>query len=404
MLAALLVGPAGAEGWAQAPSPSAPLSDASRPVMVAVSMFSAFEGQSADPVGIPREDGQLNVAFGYGRQTRRHALQLSAATVVPYASGIEPRRISYAAGVNLASRLGRRTRLDASHSLTQQPFNIGSLTGGSRHAMATPLDGGRTHAGLFADRETRHDGAVSLSRTLSPRASAVLSYTHTSSRSAGMSPAGSQLVALRFDRRVFASGILHAGYGFGTATFATADAAAGRRHDLDLGIGFDGPLPFSSRTIFAAGTGSTIVTDGTRHRLRLVAHGSLSRALSQRWSSRLEYSRPMQFVAGFQQPLLSDTVRLALDGRLAGGWNLTWMSDASRGSVGFDTGGRRFQSFSASARLHRQLARQWQLEAEGFALSFRFSGGQGTAFPLPPEVVRRGIRVGLSWSTSPGRR
>jgi hypothetical protein len=405
MLASLLIGPAGFEARAQSAPAAAPPSDSARaPLTMAVSMFSAFEGASVEQGGIPREQGQLNVALGWTRQTRRHALHVSAASVVPYAGGVEPGRISYAAGVSLSSTLGRRTRLEASQSMTEQPFNIGSLTGVSLRDLSTPLEGGRTHAGLFADRETRLDGAVTLSRTLSPRSSAVLSYTNTSSRSAGRTPSGSQLLALRFTRRVFASGVLHAGYGFGSATFATPDAAAGTRHDLDLGIGFDGPLPFSSRTMFAASTGSTIVTDGVRRRLRLVAQGSLSRALSQRWSSRIEYSRPMQFVAGFQQPLLSDAVHLTIDGRVAGGWNLSWTADAARGSVGFDSGGRRFNSYSASLSLHRQVSRQWRFEAEGFASSFQFSGGDGSASALPAEVVRRGIRVGLSWSTPLERR
>lgn len=405
VFAALLLGPAGAEARAQSSGGMAPRTTATQaPLTMAVSMFSAFEPGSTAGDGVPREQGQLNVSLGYARQTRRHTLNLSAATVVPYTDGVQRTRLSYAGALSFSSRLGRRTLFEATQSVTEQPFNLGSLTGLSQRDGSRPLDVSRTHGGLFANRETRHDGAISLTHMLGPRGSAVLSYANTGSRSRGMRPSGSQLLAIRFDRRVSASAVLHAGYGFGSASFATADAEAGTRHDLDLGIGFDGRLPFSPRTTFAAGTGSTIVTDGARRRLRLVVDGTLARALGPRWSTRLGYSRPMQFVAGFRQPLLSDAVHLSLDGRVAGGWTVSLLSDAARGSVGFDSGGRRFRSYTGSVRLQKQVARQWRIEVESFASSFRFSGGNGTGSPLPAEMFRRGIRAGLSWSGGLGRR
>jgi hypothetical protein len=237
-----------------------------------------------------------------------------------------------------------------------------------------------------------------LTYVLSRRSTAAVSLTHAASRSNGLLPATSVLGGLRFEHRLSASGVVHAGYGFGTASFATAEAGAGRRHDIDLGVDYARPLPFSGRTVFAAGTSSTILSDGQTERLRIGGYGRLTRELG-RWTSALEYERPMQFVAGFDQPFLSDTISAHADGQVGRTWFTSVGSGVSRGSVGFGPGRGVYTSLAGTLRVRHSIARAWHVEAEAYATRFHFGDAAIPAVPLPARLSRQGLRVGFSWST-----
>jgi len=370
------------------------------PLTLAASVFSAHES-AAENTRRP-EQGRLNLALGYSRRTPATGLDFSASSVVPYAAGPRVEDASYAGAGRYSAQLGRRTRLDIAESISRQPLNVAAVSGALAvtPGAAMPLAGSAT--GVLSLRETRVDGSFSLARTLGPRSSATLSFTHNDSRSPGQRPASSRLVSARFERRVSAATAVHAGYGVGTATFATETTVPGVRHDVDFGISYARPLPFSRRTLLDASTGSTLLTDGIRHHLRLVVNGGLFRSVG-RWSARLGYSRPIQYVAGFHQPFLSDAIHVSVDGRPGSAWQLSMASGVARGSVGFGGGSRGYESYSVSVRAQRRIARAWHLEAEAFATSFQFMNGSAHGV-LPSRVERRGVRGGLSWSTAFFRR
>jgi hypothetical protein len=395
----VLLGPAPA-AWAQTTGGTQAATGS--PLKLSLSMMSALE--SATMVGgVPvAERGRVNVGLGYGRANRRNSFDLSLGSVVPYATGIREDLVSYAGSFSFSSRLGRRTDLQIAEAFSERPLDGTGLSGYSRGVPGAVSDALSTNASLSAVRETRSDGAITLSRTLSRRTSAALSFTHTSSRSPGLSPAGSQLAKVQLERRVSPSGTFHAGYGFGSASFSTSETAAGIRHDIDLGFNFARPLPFSGRTILETDTGSTLLNNGGSRKLRLVLRASLLRDLAARWSSRIEYSRPMQFVAGFQQPFLSDALRLSVDGQMSRDWFLSFSGGVARGSVGFDIGTQKYDSYNTSVRVYRQIARTWRVEVEGFSTRFRYTGQLSGA--LPPRIERQGVRAGLSWSAALFRR
>jgi hypothetical protein len=400
LAAALLVG-GGSVARAQAPPASAA---GGNPLTVSVAALSVLESVPAEQGLAPPEQGRLKVGVGYGRSTRRSSVDLSMSSIVPYATNVQTDRVSYAGAVRFSTRFGRRIELEVVESISERPLDGTGLWGYSPAAPGAFSDALTTNASLGAARETRNDGEITLSRTFSRRSSVALSYQHTTARSVGLDTAGSQVVALRLERRISPSGVFHAGYGFGTASFATAEAAAGVRHDFDVGFDYARPLPFSGRTMFAAETGSTLLSDGRTQRLRLVARGSLSRELAARWSTRFEYSRPMQFVAGFRQPFLSDALGVNVDGQLGRSWFLSMAAGAARGSVGLRTQAPQYDSYTTSVRVHRQLGRAWRAEVEGFSTRFRFNGSGSSDVALPARLARQGIRAGVSWSAAFRRR
>jgi hypothetical protein len=403
LFAAVLLGQTSA-AWAQTSNAGDTQGAAvGSPLKIAVSTWSALE--SATVADAPPEQGRVNVGLGYGHATRRSRFEFSMGSAVPYSNGISRDLVSYAGGLSFSTRFGRRIVLDVTESLSERPLDSTGISGYSPGVRGAVSDALTTNGGLGAARETRNDGEVTLSRTLSRRSTASVSFTHTSSRSAGLAPAGSQLASVRLERRLSPSAMFHAGYGFGSASFATADAAAGVRHDVDFGFDFARPLPFSGRTVLETETGSTILSDGRSRRLRLVLRGSLSRDLAPRWSSRIEYSRPMQFVAGFRQPFLSDALGLNLDGQIGRAWFVLISGGFALGSVGFNSAGAsQYDSYTTSVRVRREIGRAWHVEAEGFATRFRFMGGEPVGVSLPSRLQRQGVRAGLSWSAALFRR
>ncbi len=338
---------------------------------------------------------------GTDRATRRNSFDISVGSVLPYSTVISPDFVSYAGAFSFSSRFGRGTVLDVTGLLTERPLDSTVIAGYSLGAPGSVSDELMVNAGLTAARETRNDGAVTLSHTLSRRSMVSVAVTHTRSRSAGLATAGSQVASVRLERKVSPSGLFHAGYGYGSSSFATAEAAAGIRHDVDFGFDFSRPLPFSGRTVLETATGSTILSDGHNRRIRVIVRASLARDLARRWSARIEYSRPMQFVAGFQEPFLSDALGLNIDGQLGRAWFVLISGGVARGSVGFETGAARYDSYTASARLRRQIARAWSVDVEGYTTRFRSTGSESSlGMTLPSRLSREGVRIGLSWSAA----
>jgi hypothetical protein len=342
----------------------------------------------------------VNLGLGYVRATNRNSFEISLGSVVPYSTVVRQDLLSYAGAFSFSSRLGRRTVFEVIESATERPLDAFSISGYTPGVPGAVSDSLMINSGLSAAREFRNDGAITLYRTLSRRSTVSMSVTHTSSRSAGLATSGSRLASVRLERQVSPSGMFHAGYGFGSTSVATAESAVGLRHDVDFGFNFARPLPFSGRTVLDMETGSTILNDGRGRKLRLVVRASLSRDLARRWSSRIEYSRPMQFVAGFPEPFLSDALGVNLDGQLGRAWFLLISGGFSRGSVGFETSAPQYDSYTTSARLRRQIARAWHVELEGYSTRFRFNGTEPVGVTLPSRLSRQGVRVGLSWSAA----
>ncbi len=253
------------------------------------------------------------------------------------------------------------------------------------------------NAGLTAARETRNDGAVTLSRTLSRRSTVSVSFTHTSSRSAGpgdgrqparLGPAGTP---------VSPSGVFHAGYGFGSTSIATAEAAAGIRHDVDFGFDFSQAAPVFRPN--GARDGNRI--DDPQRRPQPQASCSscarASRAISRaRWSTRIEYTRPMQFVAGFQQPFLSDALGLNVDGQLGRAWFLSIAGgcrprhrSGSRPAPRSTTGTRRRRACAGRSR------ERGASKLEGYSTRFRFTGSEpvGADASIAARAAGRARRI-----------
>ena len=285
---------------------------------------------------------------------------------------------------------GRRTELQVAESLSERPLDSTGLSGYSPGVPGAVSDALTTNASLTAARETRSDGdghAHPYAQPAYDRGAVV--HAHELPEP-GLTAAGSQIGSVRLERRVSPSGIFHAGYGFGSASFATAESEAGRPARHRPGI----------RLCQAA---SVFRPHGARDGNRLDAAQQRPQPQASPRPAREPRARPRardgpresstrarcSSSPAFRSRFCRTRSALNVDGQMGRDWFLTLSGGVARGSVGFTTGASRYDSYNTSARVYRQIARAWRVEAEAFSTRFRFDG-ESPAGALPPRIRAAG--------------
>jgi hypothetical protein len=365
---------------------------------VRLSMESAIDRVVSTTEGPAGSDSaaRFRADIAHDRASRRGTLKLWAGVTADQGlSGIAARSLAEAASVDAAVILSRRMRVELSGRASWSPLDLfpafGSADGESTRTV-------RSGSELQGDRTLSHTGRISLTRTLGRRSSASLTAVQGSSVRAE-DGVHSTSVSGRISRRIGSFGDWHGGYGFAATRFAgRLESGVQRRHDLDVGVDYTRPLPFSRHTTFTLITGSTLLVDGEKRHGRLNATAGILHRLTGIWSGRLDYLRPIQFVAGFTEPFLSDSVRLSIAGPFARRAAVTAAAGYARGTLGPGAGAAGFTSYNATVRVTRRLGAAWQWEAEFHDARYAFDRAPSAAGEVPKRFVRRGARAGLVWS------
>jgi hypothetical protein len=369
-----------------------------RGVSVRFSMESAFESvrQASGTAGSDDGAARFRAELRHQRTSRRSSLRFwGGATADQLLATRSARSLAAAFTVDSTVTLSRRSRLDVAQRLSSTPLDLfTSLGSGAPAAASQTVTSGSELKGF---RTLTQDARAALTRTLSDKSVATFAGTFTVSAGARERVTSSGASA-RLTRRVGAFGGWHAGYGFTAATFGgPAARELQQRHDLDIGVDFARPLPFSRRTTFSVSTGSSWLVQDAQRQMRTNATAGVEHRLARRWTSRADYSRPIQFLAGFREPLLSDALRVGIEGRLPGRVSLSIIAGGARGAVGLG-GGARFESYTGSVRVTRRLGPEWDMEVEYHDARYRFAGQVSSSGAIPAAFARRGGRVGFVWA------
>lgn len=365
------------------------------------SLFEAVDDGSrgAGPIGGAR----LGVELAHDRTSRRGVLRLWTGLLAdPRWQIAGTKSLASSTNVDGTLTLTRRTRLEFSERISAAPtdlfasFGVGPAGADSRSVVAgSELQNTRTLA---------HDGRASLTHLLGRRSQAVFYANHSISRSdrARVAAAGG---GGRIAHRIGVHGGWHAGYGFSSTE--TRQGAADEvtsvmdgRHDLDLGFDYARSLPFSERTKFSLTTGASLLTGLHGRRLRPNISGGIAHRATQAWSISGEYARPIEYVAGVVQPLVSDSVRVGAAGRLPRQTAVVLSAGMAVGTLGI-SGGSRYASYSGSLAVSRRVGPNWLIQAVYQDARYEFESPPGGA--IPPAFARRGIRVSLVWIPMRGR-
>jgi hypothetical protein len=173
-----------------------------------------------------------------------------------------------------------------------------------------------------------------------------------------------------------------------------------RRNDLDVGFDYERSLPFSRRTKIGITAGAALLSGRDGRRLRSTSAARIDHRVAQGWSITGDYSRPIGYVAGLVEPLVSDSVRVGAAGSLRKKLEVVLSAGMAVGTLG-RSGGARYASYSGSLALTRRVGPNWLIEAVYQDAWYEFKSPPGGA--IPPMFARRGLRTRLVWIPVRGR-
>jgi hypothetical protein len=163
---------------------------------------------------------------------------------------------------------------------------------------------------------------------------------------------------------------------------------------LDAGLDYAGSLALDRRTTVTFGAFTSIYRTEGESQYRVNGNAGITREIGRSWSANAYYTREVNFVVGFTDPVLSDTVSARVGGlvapRLSSSTYVTWQ----RGEVGFDTG-QFYENTSASTALQFALTRTLALYAN-YSYFWYETPPPSVTLPFYDEYERQIVSAGLT--------
>jgi hypothetical protein len=170
-------------------------------------------------------------------------------------------------------------------------------------------------------------------------------------------------------------------------------------HTLDVGIDYHHALSRSRRTNVSFSTGATAITTRLGNRAHLFAIGSaqLTHEMGRTWFTSLGYSRGVDFIASWPQPLFSDTVSLGLSGLITRRLQVQADAQAARGSSVLVVGdGDNFRTYYGNAGMSFALNRFLSTGVTYAYYNHRFAAALLLPPGFPHDVSRQSVRAYIS--------
>jgi hypothetical protein len=204
---------------------------------------------------------------------------------------------------------------------------------------------------------------------------------------------------------------LRAGYSYRRQTDIGVATLKPRIHDIDLGFDYKRPLSFSRNTTVGASVGSSMIDPVNApgavplvsqnpqgnllqgNVLRLVGRGSVLHDFGRSWMADLEYSRGLNYLEGFAEPVLSQTTVVSTSGYFTRRLGLdvfvayTVADRTAFAQRAFDTG-------AASTRLKFALGRHFQAYSEYVYYRYNFVGGSAALSAFETRIAHHVVKFG----------
>jgi hypothetical protein len=386
--AALIVLPAPARLQAQ----SAAQLDAARlaPFGVRVSLDSGVEEGAASSPSLAGT--RFSAELTRREQTPRRTLRAWTGVTVDQWWQTQ-RSQSIAAGGNLDGgvTLSRRMRFEFAEHVSSAPIDLFAVRGAAAlDASSAVLSGSE----IPLTRTLSNDLELALTRRVGRASQLLLSGVQTLSASDldhVTTGGGSGKFVHPFGR--FTS--WHVGYEAMFSASRHATVLAGARQNADFGLDYSHAVPFWAKTSVSATAGAALLSEADGRRMRMTAAATLDHRLSGRWSMKVGYDRPIEYVAGLPQPLVTDAIRTTAAALLPHQSSLTLSAGAAKGTVGV-LGASRYASYVGTAHASHRLGPEWQIDLEVHDAWYRFDASPGPG--LPAAFARRGFRVAMVWA------
>jgi hypothetical protein len=309
-------------------------------------------GESAflDPVF--QQSGTFAVAAGSLAYTYDRHGQNS--TLTAYGTGsvadysVDPGSLAagFRGGMGLTTNLTRKVTFGSSATVAYSPFfNFGALGFGAAPGTPPPIgDQSIPGSGLvgtgISSRNIGVDGTVSVTDALSRKSNIAVSggANATYMLDNPDSDVSWYSAAVTFRHLLSRTLEFHLGYNHSVSASHAPNVQSYQSDGIDVGLGYGDSLAITRRTTLGFGTSTGLYhSAASSTTFRVNGNVSITHTMGRTWSAFAGYVRDANFVPGFQDLVLSDSVTASLGGLIAP--KVRWTSSVwwSRGEIGLDS-------------------------------------------------------------------
>lgn len=342
--------------------------------------------------------GQMVGALSYSLRREKFQMGSSLSSSYRYYDSLPTNWMgAYTASVGASAQVTAGTTIQASQSVTHQPF----LSLAPFPSVEDPALGlstvPRLDLGVRRQDGFRYGTMAGLTQSVSRRGAVTLSFARNTSDLTGTD----RDLALTTGRGLYTQGLtrglgLRLGYGLTSGRFSTS--GGGRRvqtRTLDAGLDFRRALSFSRRTMLTFGTGSSAIVDGNRAFYRLIGDARLIREIGRTWSATLAYDRHVGFLETFADPFFADAGTLALGGSVSRRVQFASSASASTGQVGLTGTSRAFDTYRGALGFTYGLTRNLGLALDYSYYRYAFHADVVLPDRVPRDMNRQSVTASL---------
>ena len=352
-----------------------------------------------------------SVSLDFTRHRGRVALDSSAGTTYRrFFSTKQLTGFNSFGSLGLGVQFSPRTDFRTSESVSYSPFySYGAFPGLGPSAPGDVIPISPDYP-LFEQHVLSLASASSIERHLTRRSSLSADYLVSyRSYSGGRQPFVTWRAGGKYSHDVTRYASVNLGYHYRRSTSGLY--AGGRPiedHELSVGIDYSRPLSFSRKTTFGFSTGSTIHRSTSpagaggadvQYKWHFLVTGDtyLDREIGKSWTAQLTYSRRLQYIDGFSDPLLSNSVAASASGYAGARSHLEFNAAYTSGTVGVGVSGNHHNSYTGAARYQLALVKSVALFVDYTYYHYLFN--QTVALPagMNRGLNRQSVRIGLKF-------
>ncbi len=344
--------------------------------------------------------GQFGGSLEYSLNRTRVSFGASLASSSRYYATLPTKFVgTYSGSVGSSLQVAKATRLQASQSVSRQPFlSLGLFPAAIEPGLGDPALA-NLDLGIQRDDYVNYGTSVELSQQISRRGSVSANYGRYTSDFAGTARDLTRWSAGgRFSLGLTRGLGVHLGYGYTTGEYPSIGGGRSvQGRNIDAGVDFNRALSFSRRTTLSFSTGSSAIADRGRTYYRVIGNARLNREIGRTWNASLAYDRGVGFIETFGDPFFSDSATLSVGGMINRRVRFHSGASTSVGDVGLSgAGGNGFNTYTGSSGVNLGLTRSFGLALDYAYYHYSFKTGALLPLGLPRDMNRQSLTASLS--------
>jgi hypothetical protein len=134
---------------------------------------------------------------------------------------------------------------------------------------------------------------------------------------------------------------------------------------------------------------------------RVSGQMSLGYEFGRSWRTSASYRRGLEYIAGLNQPVFSDSVTTSLDGLITRRLDATVSAGYSSGASAQNRGGLTFDTYTGSSVLRFAITRSFAAFTDYVYYDYKTRGVALLPVGIPRQLHRNTVRAGLTLNVRP---